>query len=77
MSPKIQAKSPFMNAAEIATLFGVTVKSVHRWIEAGKFPGVFKMGSGETSAYLVPCKDVEAYKKERAQSKTERALRST
>lgn len=46
---------------DVATLLGVSVKTVTRWVDAGELKTVFK-GPGIRGAYMFDPKDVEAFK---------------
>jgi excisionase family DNA binding protein len=62
------AEQEYMTASQVATLLGVTKKTVHNWIAAGKFPGAHKVMEGSNMPVLIPTIEVEALQKERGQS---------
>lgn len=55
----------FYTVKQIAELFDVRTRTVTRWIRQGKLPNAFKIGSGRTSAFVVPVGDVVELQKER------------
>lgn len=63
-------KDSTMKAKEVAQLFGVSLRTVNRWIEAGYFPGSFRRNPRvPNSTYLVPTESVERFKREREETK--------
>jgi excisionase family DNA binding protein len=49
-----------LTAREVATMCGVTSRTVNRWIKAGYFPGARK-APGRTSTYRIPKDEVTAF----------------
>ena len=55
----------YITVTEAAGLFGVTVKTVHRWIEAGLFPGTIRLSPQRKSEYRIPLEAIEQFQKNR------------
>jgi predicted site-specific integrase-resolvase len=43
MTERRDAKSP-LGTRDVATLFGVTMKTIHRWAESGRLPSFKTLG---------------------------------
>lgn len=66
-----QEKDDFMKAAEVANEFGVSLRTVNRWIKSGYFPGSIRRNPrAHNSTYLVPKDAVEKFRQERASTET-------
>lgn len=53
--------------ADVARMLGKSRQTIYNWIEAGKFPHSFEVGSGDGTITLIPATDVEAYKQREAE----------
>ena len=56
-----------MTAAEVAARFGVTARTINRWVHAGRLIPIQKLPTS-TGAYLFRAADVEALAAERAEA---------
>lgn len=52
--------------AELATLFGKSRQTIHNWLDAGRFPNAFEVGTGGGKMVLIPASDVETVKEKEA-----------
>lgn len=56
----------YIRLAKAAKRLRVSVKTMYRWIEKGRFPGATKLDPlGRNSPYLIPIKDIEEIEKMR------------
>ncbi len=55
----------FVTTSQVATLCGVTVRTVHRWVATGRIVPAHRL-PGETGALLFDPADVDAIARERA-----------
>jgi excisionase family DNA binding protein len=60
-----------LNTSDVAERLGVDVRTVQRWIAAGRFPGAYRVDpQGSRSPYLIPENDVVAFEERRKQTVT-------
>lgn len=63
---KSPSSSPFLSASEVADEFGVSLRTVNRWIKSGYFPGAIRRNPRVyNSTYIIPKDAVEKFKLER------------
>lgn len=61
-----QPKSRPLSVALAAARFGVSTRTIQRWVAAGHFPGAYKLSPGLRSPFVIPLDDVLAYEKKLA-----------
>lgn len=63
----------FYTITELSNEFGVSRQTVYNWIEAGRFPNKFEVGTDDTT--LIPASDVEVVRIEEADKLVARLTR--
>ena len=63
--PGTHPLNEIVTVTEVAELLGITPRAVQGLIGRGHFPNARKLGPGETSAFLIPKSDLDAYLKKR------------
>ena len=60
-----EPQEPYVTPPELAERYHVSLKAVHKWIQKGHFPNVYRVGLGKGSHYRIPVSDVIEFEKNR------------
>ena len=70
-----EMKEKLYTVSEVAAIFNVSRQTAYNWLEGGKFPHAFEVGSGKGTIMLITEADVNSLRREVAQEHIDALMR--